>query len=133
MSPFVSSDLPPGIGRAVLHTPVYMILQPIRCTATCVTTNTGKLLPHLFTLTPANRSGYFLLHYSTLTNSFPLGNMVPFVARTFLTKKFSATNRITEFNCKDNQIQRIIKIKNLTFRIQISIFMNQKVRYSLKE
>lgn len=31
--------------------PVYMVFQPIRCTATDVTTSTGKLLPHLFTLT----------------------------------------------------------------------------------
>ena len=30
-------------------------------------------------------SGYFLLRYSTLANSFPLGNMVLCVARTFLT------------------------------------------------
>ena len=72
--------------------PVYMILQPIGCTATCVTTSTGEPLPHLFTLTPANRSGHFLLHYPALTNSFPLGNMVPCVARTFL---FAKTKRQT--------------------------------------
>ena len=51
-SPYASSNLPPGIGRAILHAPVYMILQPIRCTATIVTNATGKLLPHLFTLIP---------------------------------------------------------------------------------
>lgn len=61
-SPHASSNLPPGIGRAVLHTPVYMILQPIRCTANCVTTIAGGLLLHLFTLIPASRNGYFLLH-----------------------------------------------------------------------
>jgi len=50
--PYASSNLPPGIGRAILHTPVYMILQPIRCTATIVTNATGELLPRLFTLIP---------------------------------------------------------------------------------
>ena len=29
--------------------------------------------------------GYFLSHYSAVTNSFPLGNMALYVARTFLT------------------------------------------------
>ena len=51
MSPFVSSNLPPDIGRATLHASVYMILQPIRRTASYVTIQTGELLPHLFTLT----------------------------------------------------------------------------------
>lgn len=32
--------------------PVYMVFQPIRCTARCVTTATGELLPHLFTNSP---------------------------------------------------------------------------------
>jgi hypothetical protein len=30
---------------------IYMVLQPIRCTARNVATTTGGLLPHLFTLT----------------------------------------------------------------------------------
>ena len=64
--------------------PVYMALQPIRRTAADVTTDAGELLPHLFTLIPTSRDGYFLLRYSALTNSFPLGNMVLCVARTFL-------------------------------------------------
>ena len=45
---------------------------------------TGRLLPHLFTLTSLERGGYFLLRYSTLADRFPLGNMVLCVARTFL-------------------------------------------------
>jgi hypothetical protein len=61
-----------------------MVFQPIRCTAHDVATTTGKLLPHLFTLIPINRDGYFLLHYYTLADIFPLGSMVLFVARTFL-------------------------------------------------
>ena len=36
--------------RAILK-PVYMVFQPIRRTAPGVTTGTGELLPHLFTLT----------------------------------------------------------------------------------
>jgi hypothetical protein len=64
-----------------------MVFQPIRCTAHDVATLTGKLLPHLFTLSPlsvAQGGGYFLLHYYTLTDIFPLGSMVLCVARTFL-------------------------------------------------
>jgi len=85
LSPTSSSDLPPDIGRAILHTPVYMVLQLARGTAPDITTGTGELLPHLFTLTPDQiRSGYFLLPYSTLTDSFPLGNTMLCIARTFL-------------------------------------------------
>ncbi len=79
-----SIDLPPGIGRAALHAPVYMIFQPTRRTARDIAATTGGLLPHLFTLTPASRGGYSLLHYSALANCFPLGNVVLCVARTFL-------------------------------------------------
>ncbi len=74
------------------QTSVYLILQPIRCTAGYVAITAGELLPHLFTLIPASRNGHFLLHYSALTNCFQLGNMVPFVARTFLPIN-KATNR----------------------------------------
>ena len=31
---------------------VYMVLQPIRCTASHIAMRPGELLPHLFTLTP---------------------------------------------------------------------------------
>ena len=50
-SPVSFSGLPPGIGRAILHAPVYMTLQPIRRTASRIATGPGELLPHLFTLT----------------------------------------------------------------------------------
>ena len=73
-----------------------MILQPIGCTATYVAINTGKLLPHLFTLIKPRLDGYFLLHDPTLADSFPLGNMVLCVARTFLFTSSKATNRSTE-------------------------------------
>jgi len=101
MSPFASSDLPPDIGRATLHASVYVILQPIRRTASNVAIRPGELLPHLFTLTPTNWSGFFLLRYSALTNSFPLGNMVLCVARTFLHSTREKRQTDLLFNCKD--------------------------------
>jgi len=63
-----------------------MVFQPIRCTASSVTTGTGELLPHLFTLLPgaSTGKGYFLLHCYTLADIFPLGSMALCVARTFL-------------------------------------------------
>jgi hypothetical protein len=76
----------PRQGRAALK-PVYMVFQPIRRTASGVATGTGELLPHLFTLSPpgkAEEGGYFLLHYYTLADIFPLGSMVLCVVRTFL-------------------------------------------------
>jgi len=82
-----------------------MILQPIRRTASRVATKSGKLLPHLFTLFRLLVDGYFLLRYSAFTNSFPLGNMELYVARTFLfVKKDEATNR-PAFLCKDKELK----------------------------
>jgi len=67
-----------------------------------VTTHTGELLPHLFTRTPTNgRGGYFLLRYSALTNSFPLGSMVLCVARTFLHSTREKRQTDLLFPCKD--------------------------------
>ena len=65
--------------------PVYLTLQPIRCAARNVAIAPGELLPHLFTLTSTSGGGNFLSHYSTVADSFPLGNMALCVARTFLT------------------------------------------------
>ena len=61
-----------------------MVFQPIRCTAHDVTTATGELLPRLFTLLRQQAEGYFLLHFYTLADIFPLGSMVLSVVRTFL-------------------------------------------------
>ena len=83
-SPISFSDLPLGIGRAALHAPIYMTLQPIRRTASPITTR--PVSSYLaFSPLPTEVGGYSLLHYSILANSFPLGSMVPCVARTFLT------------------------------------------------
>ena len=51
MSPLNSSGLPLGIERAILHTPIYLTLQPLSSTASYITIRTGKLLPYLLTLT----------------------------------------------------------------------------------
>ena len=45
--------------------------------------------------------GYFLLRYSALTNSFPLGNMVLYVARTFLYSFWEKRQTDLLFWCKD--------------------------------
>lgn len=83
LSPAGSSDLPPDIGRATLHASVYMVLQFARGTARHITIPAGELLPHLFTLTTQG-GGYFLLPYSTLTDSFPLRSTMLCIAQTFL-------------------------------------------------
>ena len=66
-----------------------------------VTTHTGELLPHLFTLIRQLTDGYFLLRYSALTNSFPLGNMALCVARTFLHSSREKRQTDLLFHCKD--------------------------------
>lgn len=81
-----ASDGPPSA-------PVYMVFQPIRCTATHVTTGTGELLPHLFTLVSHMADGCFLLHFYTLTDIFRLRSMVLCVARTFLGAKYTAMDK----------------------------------------
>lgn len=52
-----------------------------------------ELLPHIFTLTSHKEGGYFLSHYSTVTDSFPLGNMMLCVARTFLTPYWPVSDK----------------------------------------
>jgi hypothetical protein len=73
-------------------TPVYAVFQPIRCAAHDVTVTTGELLPHLFTIIRRMADCYFLSHYYTLSDIFPLGRMVLFVARTFLCRHFHVGN-----------------------------------------
>lgn len=86
------------LGRATLVASVYMTLQPIGCTAACIATHSGELLPHLFTITAGDRvlrGCHSLLHLPTLTDSFPLGSMALCVARTFLTRP-SATKEVRD-------------------------------------
>ena len=42
--------------------------------------------------------GYFLSHYSTLANSFPLGNMMLYVARTFLTPRCAVSDKLQDYH-----------------------------------
>ena len=80
---------------------MYMALQLMGRTAPGVAIGTGELLPRLFTLIPINQDGYFLLHYYTLADIFPLGSMVLYVARTFLTPQCGARwNGL--LRCKNN-------------------------------
>lgn len=54
------------------------------------------------------RGGYFLLRYSALTNSFPLGNMVLCVARTFLHSRGKSDKPTYYFDAKIQIIFYII-------------------------
>ncbi|MDH6355204.1 hypothetical protein M2132_001541 [Dysgonomonas sp. PH5-45] len=85
-SPTGSSDLPPDIGRAILHTPVYMVLQPARGTAHDIATATGGLLPRLFTLTRLFPHGRLFSVTLALPSRIAstLRSAVLCVARTFL-------------------------------------------------
>ena len=95
MSPFASSDLPPDIGRAALHTPVYMILQPMSRTASDIAIGTGGLLPHLFTLTSKKIEAVIFCYVSfAFTNNFPLRSMALCVARTFLRRSHRRQTRL---------------------------------------
>ena len=82
-SPGASSNLPPDIGRATLQLPVYMVLQPTRCTVRSVS------LPSRWALTPPFHPypcGAVIFCYTcyTLTDIKPLACVALCVARTFL-------------------------------------------------
>ena len=53
-------------------------------------------------LSRQRRDGYFLLHYYTLADIFPLGSMVLCVARTFLPDKSGRWNSLLRY--KDNNL-----------------------------
>ena len=80
---------------------IYLALQPVRRTADCVATTTGGLLPHLFTRSPINRDGYFLLCSYPLSEIFLLGSTAPCVARTFLS--LSAKSDKAACHCKNSE------------------------------
>ena len=136
MSPLASSDLPPGIGRAALHAPVYMILQPMRCTASGIATGTGGLLPHLFTLTPETGAVIFCYISFALTSNFPLGSMALCVARTFLWLYSQRQTCLLHFanivNSKKIQIIRNNKNKefNVVLKNQIKIIVHYFIKSS---
>ena len=84
VSPLASIDLPSNIERATLIALVYMVFQSIRRTASYVAIGTVSSYLAFSPLPQQNCGGYFLLRYSALADSFPLGNMALCVARTFL-------------------------------------------------
>ena len=84
-----------------------MILQPPRGTAPPVAKQTGKLLPHLLTLTPIAQGGSFLLPYSALTNSHPLGGGALCVVRTFLSFPCESSDRPIDYSRKGSDLFRL--------------------------
>ena len=126
---------PPATDEQSLK-PVYMVFQPIRCTATDVTTNTGKLLPHLFTRSRDTSAvdGYFLLHYYTLTDIFLLESMALFVVRTFLSPptgeerwngklRYKVNKTCSDWTQNDNWL--ILCLKNM------KVFCGKIIRYDI--
>ena len=106
----IHTTYPPASGEQPLR-PVYMVFQLMRCTAPVVASRTGELLPHLFTLDPqgnAKVAGYFLLHFYTLADIFPLGSIMLCADRTFL-PDFPIIIGTGRWNnllpCKGNQIR----------------------------
>ena len=91
-------------------TPVYMFLQLPRQTARISPHAWWALAPPSHPYLSMKKGGYFLLHYSTLTDCLPLTSGMPYVARTFLfhlPREVPATNRPTAFS-----VQRYEKVCN---------------------
>ena len=89
-----------------------MVFQPIRRTDPLHYGRSGEPLPHLFTLAPPKRGGYFLLRYYTLADIFPLGSMALCVARTFLSANAPRWNSL--LRCKDT----FFRVSILEFRLK---------------
>ena len=114
-----SSGLPSDVGRATLiNAGLHDLTTPKMHSPTCHHV-AGGLLLHLLTLTMQfhqflvgdsleKLGGYFLLHYSTFADSFPLGSRMLCVARTFLFYlAASATSRLAALLIdKDKQFCR---------------------------
>ena len=64
------SERPTPRYKASNPLPVYMVFQPKGRASPCVATGPGELLPHLLTLTPVARGGYFLPRYHALADIF---------------------------------------------------------------
>ena len=83
---------------------------------------TGGLLHHLLTLTviPLKKDGgYFLLHYFTLTDNFPLRSGLPYVARTFLLHHQGASDKLSDciFICKVSSRMANDKTQSYIFEV----------------
>ena len=82
----IHTTYPPASDEQPL-TPVYMVFQLIRCTVSSYLTLSS------FPPDRSRRGGYFLLHFNTLTDIFPLGSMMLCADRTFLPDLSEAEGR----------------------------------------
>lgn len=94
--------------------PIYLTLQLTGSAAHHVTTVSGELLPHLFTLTHTEMRAVVFCHLNPkVTPSFPLRSVMLYVARTFLSifpaeaRKHERQTTILFYRHKDNTFFRI--------------------------
>ena len=98
MSPYNFSGLPSDMGRATLVGAGLHDLTTPKMHSPHVAIRLVGSYPTFSPLPCASQGGYFLLHYSTFADSFPLGSRMLYVARTFLfSLSAPATDRPTAF------------------------------------
>lgn len=105
-----------------------MVFQPISRTAPNVAIRTGRLLPHLFSLTSGQAwGGYSLLRYYSFAGIFQLRSMVLYAVRTFLLASensdkhgdrtvYCATKIVNSAQMTINEANKLIML-NLLFKI----------------
>ena len=116
-SPTGSSGPPSDVGRATLLNAGLHDLTTPKMHSPYITIRLVGSYP-TFSPLPPGGGGYFLLHYSTLTDSFLLGSRMLCVARTFLFYHYNnvpATDRPTAFF-----VQRYANKRNLCYNCQDS-------------
>ena len=87
--PSRSSDLPGNSGGPPSSVPLFGLAPGGVYLAPAVTGGTGELLPHRFTLTPADMhkiggGGFFLWHFPSCHQDWALPSTLSYGARTFL-------------------------------------------------
>ncbi len=101
--------------------PVYLTLQPIGCAARHIAVASGELLPHLFTLASEWRRLFSVTLNPTVTDSFPLENMVLFVARTFLSSFMDKMSDRPSGHTYKRCQPRIIPLWELRMKLRIML------------
>ena len=112
LSPISSSGLPSDVGRATLVNAGLHDLTTPKMHSPHIAIRLVGSYP-TFSPLPPGGGGYFLLHYSTLTDSFLLGSRMLCVARTFLFYYIIMYQRQTDrllSSCKGTQINGICAI-----------------------
>ena len=112
LSPVSSSGLPSDVGRATLVNAGLHDLTTPKMHSPHIAIRLVGSYP-TFSPLPPGGGGYFLLHYSTLTDSFLLGSRMLCVARTFLFYYIIMYQRQTDrllSSCKGTQINGICAI-----------------------